>query len=182
MRRKGFLAALVVGVAALGVAAFAIGGSSVGFNHLSEDLIGYQEVPAISTAASARFTADVSQDGQSISWQLTYQDLEGTPTQSHIHFGQRSVNGGIAVFLCANPPIVPPPGTQLCPTTSPATIRGTFDADDVIGPASQGIGPGEYAELVRAIDAGKAYANLHSSKWPGGEIRAQLNETGNPHD
>jgi len=43
MRRKGFFAALIVGVAALAVAAFALaGGSGAGFNHLSEQLIGYQ--------------------------------------------------------------------------------------------------------------------------------------------
>jgi hypothetical protein len=35
---------------------------------------------------------------------------------------------------------------------------------------------------MNAIDAGKAYANIHSTIWPAGEIRAQLNETGNPHD
>ena len=47
---------------------------------------------------------------------------------------------------------------------------------DVIGPAGQGIKPGEYAELLRAIRAGATYANVHSSLYPSGEIRAQLNE------
>jgi hypothetical protein len=35
---------------------------------------------------------------------------------------------------------------------------------------------------MRAIDAGKTYANIHTVNEPGGEIRAQLNETGDPHD
>ena len=52
----------------------------------------------------------------------------------------------------------------------------------MIGPAAQGITTGEWDELMNAIDAGKAYANIHSNIWPAGEIRAQLNETGNPHD
>ena len=42
------------------------------------------------------------------------------------------------------------------------------------GPAGQGIAPGEYEELLRAIRAGATYANVHSTKYPGGEIRAQL--------
>jgi|EndMetStandDraft_7_1072992.scaffolds.fasta_scaffold122867_1 CHRD domain-containing protein len=190
MRRKGFFAALIVGVAALAVAAFALaGGSGAGFNHLSEQLIGYQEVPALSTTGHATFTADVSKDGQSVDWQLSYADLEGTVTQSHIHFGQRSVNGAIIVFLCSNLGNGPA-GTQACPA-APATISGTFDAGDVLcggcapapgNPFGQGIGAGEFEELIRAIDAGKTYANVHTTRWPGGEIRAQLNETGNPHD
>jgi hypothetical protein len=44
----------------------------------------------------------------------------------------------------------------------------------VIGPTGQGIAPGEYGELLRAIRSGVTYANVHSSKHPGGEIRAQL--------
>jgi CHRD domain len=92
-----------VGVAALALAAFALaGGSGAGFNHLTADLSGYQEVPAVSSGASATFGADVSKDGQSISWQLSYSGLEGTTQQAHIHFGQRGVNGGISVFLCTN--------------------------------------------------------------------------------
>jgi len=184
MRRKGFLAALVVGVAALGVAAFALAGGA-GFNHLSETLSGYQEVPAVSSVASATFTADVGKDGNSIEWELSYGGLEGTVQQSHIHFGQRAVNGGISVFLCTNVGNGPA-GTQACPQSG--TIGGTITAADVspnipatAAARTQGIDTGEFDELVRAIDAGKAYANLHSTKWPGGEIRAQLNE-GDPHN
>ena len=76
---------------------------------------------------------------------------------------------------------------QPCPP-SPATISGTITAADVspdipatLAARTQGIGTGQYAELVRAIDAGKTYANLHSVTWPGGEIRAQLNEA-DPHN
>jgi hypothetical protein len=175
------IATLVVGAAALGIAAFALaGGSGAGFNHLRATLSGYQEVPAVSSTGSAEFTADVGKNGSSISWRLRYGGLEGAVQQSHIHFGQRSVNGGISVFLCTNLGNGPA-GTQTCPQSG--TISGTITAADVspaipatAGARTQGIDTGEYAELVRAIAAGTAYANLHSAKWPGGEIRAQLNE------
>ena len=36
------------------------------------------------------------------------------------------------------------------------------------------LAPGEYGELLRAIRAGATYANVHSSKYTGGEIRAQI--------
>jgi len=52
----------------------------------------------------------------------------------------------------------------------------------VIGPAGQGIAAGEFAELLAAIRAGKTYANVHSAKFPGGEIRAQLGDRGGTRD
>jgi CHRD domain len=175
------LAALAVGVAALAVAAYALaGGSGPGFNHLSATLGGYQEVPAVSSTGTASFTADVATDGQSVDWQMSYANVEGNVTQSHIHFGQRSVNGGISVFLCTNLGNGPA-GTQACPGPHDGAISGTFGPADVIGPSAQGITAGQWDELMNAIDAGKAYANIHSTIWPGGEIRAQLNE-GDPHN
>ena len=44
----------------------------------------------------------------------------------------------------------------------------------MIGPLDQGIEAGAFAELVAAMRAGHTYANVHSSKWPGGEIRTQI--------
>ena len=186
MRRRGAVATLAVGVAALGIAAFALaGGSGAGFNHLTATMSGYQEVPAVSSTGTADFTADVSKDGSSIAWQLSYSGLEGDVQQSHIHFGQRSVTGGISVFFCTNLGNGPA-GTQPCPQEG--TISGTITAADVspnipatAGARTQGINTGEYVELVRAIAAGKTYANLHTTMWPGGEIRAQLNED-DPHN
>src|SRR5438034_3006121 len=182
MRRKGMFAALVVAAAALAVAAYALaGGSGPGFNHLSDTLSGYQETPSISSTGTADFTADVAKDGQSVDWHMSYSGLEGNVLQSHIHFGQRGVAGGISVFLCTNLGNGPA-GTQACPGPHEGTISGTFGPSDVIGPTAQGIAAGEWNELVQAIVAGKAYANIHSNLWPAGEIRAQLNETGDPHD
>ena len=186
MRRRGAIATLAVGVAALGIAAFALaGGSGTGFNHFKATMSSYQEVPSVSSTGTADFTADVSTDGSSIAWQLSYSGLEGAVQQSHIHFGQRSVNGGISVFLCTNLGNGPT-GTQACPQSG--TISGTINAADVspaiaatAGARTQGIDTGEYDELVRAIGAGKTYANLHTDRWPGGEIRAQLNED-DPHN
>ena len=64
-------------------------------------------------------------------------------------------------------------------------MSGTITPLEVIGPGSppavpplggQGIDPGQFEELVAAIRAGRAYANVHSAKFPGGEIRGQLND------
>jgi hypothetical protein len=131
---------------------------------VSAELIGYQEVPSLSTVARGRFRAWVDTVDDSIHWKLSYDGLEGTVTQSHVHFGQMSVNGGISFFLCSNP----------------ADLEGIITPDLVIGPTAtatspgQGIEPGAFSEIAAAIRDGVAYANVHSSKWPAGEIRGQL--------
>ena len=44
----------------------------------------------------------------------------------------------------------------------------------MIGPAAQGIDPGQFDELAAALRSGTTYVNVHSTKYPVGEIRAQL--------
>jgi hypothetical protein len=175
---------LAIGVAVLGVvvtATAAVAGDGAR-KHLRATLIGYEEVPAISTVGNGTFKAAISRTTDEIRYTLRYSALEppNNVTQAHIHFGQRSVNGGITVWLCGNPtagppPIAPPAGTQTCPP-GPATLTGTITPANVVGPASQGIAAGEFDELVRALRAGVTYANVHSSNWPGGEIRGQIGE------
>jgi len=138
------------------------------------DLEGFQEVPAISTVASGRFRAVVDTKANTITWKLNYEGLEGAVQQSHVHFGQLSVNGGISFFLCSNLAGNPgPAGTQACPE-GPAELTGVITPELVVGPAGNGIEAGAMAEIVAAIKNGTAYANVHSAKWPGGEIRGQL--------
>lgn len=168
MKKYLILAGVIV---ALGAGAFVIAQGF--FPSFQASLISYEEVPAVSSVGSAEFRADLSPYGNQVNWELTYRGLEGNITQSHIHFGQRGVNGGIVVFLCSNLGNGPA-GTQACPP-SPATIRGTFSSTDVgAGANAQGIAAGEFAELLRAMRAGTTYVNVHSTIWPGGEVRSQI--------
>jgi hypothetical protein len=136
------------------------------------DLEGFQEVPAISTVASGRFRAFVDSKASTITWKLSYEGLEGAVQQAHVHFGQMSVNGGVSFFLCSNLGNGPA-GTQTCPE-GPAELSGVITPDLVVGPSGTGIEAGAMAEIIAAIRNGTAYANVHSTKWPGGEIRGQL--------
>jgi len=130
-------------------------------------LQGFKEVPAISSTGRGEFTARIRGE-DAVDWELSYEGLEGTvTTAAHIHLGQKDVNGGVSVFFCGGTI------TPAC-TAGSGTFSGTFRAADVIGPTAQGIAPGEIAELIRAIRAGKTYANVHTNKHPGGEIRGQV--------
>ena len=167
-------AAAVIGVAGFTAAATA-GDHKRGFE---TDMVGYEEVPAVSPPGGGQVEAEISRDGSEIRYVLRYSHLEAAPTQAHIHFGDADTTGGISVWLCdsdLNPS--PRPTTPAC-TAPPATITGTLTPADVVGPTVQGIAPGEFEELVRAMRAGVTYANVHSTKFPTGEIRGQFDREG----
>jgi hypothetical protein len=163
---------VVLAATTTGSAAVA-GDNSHGDTTIREQLSGFQEDPlTLSTTGSGQFRAQIDTRKQEITYRLGYSSLEGTVTQAHIHFGGQAQSGGISVFLCSNLGNGPA-GTQACPA-APATITATIKPVDVIGPTGQGITAGQFDELVRAIRAGATYVNIHSTLYPGGEIRAQL--------
>jgi len=151
-------------------ASYADGGKK---NLNADALVGYQENPDISSGATGSFEVTIDDAAQALTYQLSYSGLEGTVQQAHIHFGKRAVNGGISVFLCTNLGNGPA-GTPACPQSG--TVSRTVGAAAVVGPVGQGISAGEFNELVAAMRAGASYANVHSTTWPGGEIRAQIND------
>lgn len=145
-----------------------------------------EEVPAVSSSARGWFKAWIDEANQTISYELSYEGLEGAPAQAHIHVGQRRVNGGISVFLCGNAPTVPAetvPQPPACPPP-PATITGELTPANIVGPVPQGIElpttANEFDELLRMVREGLTYANVHTSRFPGGEIRGQVLST-QPH-
>lgn len=160
---------------ALGVGSYAVA-SGEKSSVKADGLAGYQENPDISTTAAGSFEAQIDDAARTIDYTLTYADLEGTVQQAHVHFGKRALNGGISVWLCSNLASPPTPAdTPACPSPG-GTVSGTLEASDVVGPTGQGFEPGAFDELVAAIRAGNTYANVHSTKWPGGEIRGQIND------
>src|SRR2546425_12226928 len=98
----------------------------------------------------------------------------GTAVAAHIHFSARRVNGGGVAFLCGGG------GKPACPATE-GTVTGVIHAADIIGPLAQGIEPGAFEEFVAAIRAGFTYANVHSARWPNGEIRGQIRGEDDDH-
>jgi len=132
------------------------------------DLSGYEETPVtLSTPGHGAFKAMVSGDGASISYELSYGDLESAAFAAHIHLGMPATTGGVIAFLCGGG------GKPDCPPTG-GTVTGMIVAADVIGPAGQGIAAGEFEELLAAMRVGATYANVHTSTRPGGEIRGLI--------
>ena len=150
------------------------------------ELVGFNEVPSVSTAAHGTFYAVLNKDETELTYWLSFSGLTAPTSQSHIHFGQHHTTGAISVWLCEGSLQAPTASTPSCgPTGSTeGQVTGVLTSAEVIGPAAQGIGANEFAELVAAMRAGAAYANVHSvttvtppppgSQFPGGEIRGQI--------
>lgn len=128
-------------------------------------LDGYQEVPSISTEATGTFRATPITDG--LRYSLSYSGLSAPATAAHIHFAQAGVNGGVMIWLCGGG------GRPACPETG-GTVQGDIFAEHVVGPSGQGIPAGDLEQALRAMRAGVTYANVHSTAFPGGEIRGQI--------
>ena len=166
MRARNVVGSLVCAAASLSAALPAAAQT------LHATLESYQEVPAVSSAASGSFRPKIDRQTGTIQWELAYSDLEGSALQAHIHFGQHSVNGGISVFLCTNLGNGPA-NTPTCPSPS-ANLNGVITGASIVGPAGQGLSANEFDELVAAMRRGVTYVNVHSTTWTGGEIRGQI--------
>ena len=173
------------GLVALGLVALLLVGTAAIADEDGEitRLDGYYEVPAIATSGSATLRLRLDEENERIEWQLAWRDLEqgATPTQAHIHFGQRDVNGAIVVFFCTNvgnapaPPVAPTPA---CPSGRSAELEGVFTPAHVsaLAQTPQGIDRGSWDEFVDALVTGVTYANIHTARFPSGEVRGQIGE------
>jgi hypothetical protein len=139
-------------------------------------LIGTEETPAIFAAGHATFNAQIVDNDKQINFTLNYRDLTAPPLVAHVHFGQRNVAGGVSYFLCGGG------GKPACPATTSGKVTGTVVAANVVGPAAQGINPGDLAAIIQMMRAGLTYANMHTPAHPGGEIRGQLKPGQGPDD
>lgn len=159
-----------------GIAVLLATGSAFANDDFETQLRSFAEVPSVSSTASGRFKASVDRKSASISYELSYRDLQGEVRQAHIHLGQRGVNGQVMVFLCQTATNPDPTGlAPQCPQSG--KVEGLLQAANVgAAAAAQGIAAMEFEEMVDAIRAGVTYVNVHSSTFPGGELRGQLRE------
>jgi Cu/Zn superoxide dismutase len=108
-----------------------------------------QEVPKPKGSvarATGSFVATVATEGATgtVTWRLTFARLTGRAVAAHIHIARRGRPGPVAVALCG-------------PCRSGARGNATLPA-----------------AALAAIEAGRAYVNVHTARNAAGEIRGQL--------
>ena len=80
---------------------------------------------------------------------------------AHIHTGAANVHGPVRVTFFNTAQT-----SALSVTDKHILAQGTFTAANVSGIS--------FADLLAAIRGGNAYVNVHTTQFPGGEIRGQL--------
>lgn len=134
-------------------------------HHHRAHMSGKEEVPVRDTEAQGQTNFQVSPDGESISYKLIVANIENV-LQSHIHVAPAGSNGGIVVWLY---PSAPP--AQLIPGRSDGVLaEGVITESSLVGSlAGQPL-----SALLDAMRAGNTYVNVHTSQFPPGEVRGQI--------
>lgn len=108
-------------------------------------LSGASEVPANPSPATGQAVVQVDPRSYRVRWRVTYVGLTGPATMGHMHGpAAAGANAGVQV-----------PFTDV--TSQTITGEGQLT-------------PAQYADLA----AGLYYVNIHTARYPGGEIRGQL--------
>jgi hypothetical protein len=123
-------------------------------------LSGGEEVPPVDTAATgvASFTLEGE---QSIKYDVNVTGMDMV-TAAHIHNAPKGENGEVVVTLFK----ADSPTGQI----SGSLANGTITASNLEG-LMQGT---PFRDLVKALERGETYANVHTEKNPNGEIRGQI--------
>jgi glucose/arabinose dehydrogenase len=126
-------------------------------------LKGNEEVPIVMATSGAIATFVLNPDG-TLSFELRATAPIQNALQAHIHLGGRRQNGPLVAFLY---------GLTAGENFQAGDVigSGTLDDSDII--ARPGFTP-TVSNLVQRLRQGRAYANLHTSAHPGGEVRGQI--------
>jgi len=144
-RRHAFRFTLAAAAAVILVSGCSMLPSQSNLLAFTTQLRGANEVPAVASSGSGKVDAVLNKDTNLLRWQLSYEGLSGPATAGHFH-GPAPVGANAGVALPFTGPI-----------TSPMSGQATLT-------------PAQAADLM----AGKWYANIHTAKFPGGEIRGQM--------
>lgn len=129
-----------------------------GFNFRAH-LSGGQEVPASDTRATGEAIFNLSKDGSSLHFKLIVSNIDSVRA-SHIHFAAAGSNGGVVAALFPGPFLEEQDGIL---------SEGVITDDDVVGAFA-----GDLDALMAEMRNGNTYVNVHTNRYPGGEVRGQI--------
>ena len=105
-----------------------------------------QEVPPADSTATGSAEVQFNANTNKVTWKVMFNGLTGPATAGHIH-GPAPVGANAGVVI---------------------PFAGNLNAQPVMGEMT--VTPAQYADMA----AGLYYVNIHTDRFPGGEIRGQL--------
>jgi hypothetical protein len=156
----------VVAISVLAIAAsgFAVIVSNTAFaqqQHFTAKLSAANEVPPITSQASGIATFDVNAAGTQMKYTLNVTNINQV-IAAHIHSGSSTANGPIVVNL-----FIPSKATGKVDGT---LAQSSINSTSLIGPLKGK----QMTDLVKLINGGQAYVNVHTTQNPPGEVRGQI--------
>jgi len=156
MRRLGYaLIALVTIVCSASIGYSAEKGS------FTAKLSGGEAVPRVTSQSTGKAEFTLSKDGKELTYKLTVADIENV-TAAHIHLGKKGKEGPPLAGLFAGP--------KKDGKFSGVLAEGVLTEKDLLG----SVKGKPLTELVKLIKSGSTYVNVHTDKYPGGEVRGQI--------
>ena len=156
----------VVAISLLAIAGsgFAVISSNTAFaqqQHFTAKLSGANEVPSITSAASGMAAFDLNAAGTQMKYTLNVTNINHV-IAAHIHMGSSTANGPIVVNL-----FIPSKATGKVDGT---LAQSSINSTSLIGPLKGK----QMTDLLKLINGGQAYVNVHTTQNPPGEVRGQM--------
>lgn len=157
----------VIAIAAIGILSVLFVGTSSVTNQIvagqahevfKAKLAGTEEVPPNESPAGGSAWVKINNDD--IEYEVNVTDIDKV-NAAHIHLGEKGKNGPVILTLYKDDP------TEL---KTGKLAEANLTASNLEGPMKGKTG----ADLVKAIQDGTTYVNVHSTDFPDGEIRGQL--------
>lgn len=115
--------------------------------NLHANLTGASEVPPTPSKGIGTVDANLDTNARTLTWEVTYSGLSGKATAAHFH--------GPAAKGKNAPPVLPIKGALASPIRGKAKLT---------------------AKQMKNLQNGLWYFNIHTAKYPKGEIRGQLTQ------
>jgi hypothetical protein len=134
----------VLAASAVGLALLAVPAMAATMK-FTADLEAASETPPATSSGTGAAKVSFDTVTKKLTWTVTYKKLTGKATAAHFH--------GPAAVGAKAPPVVPITGKLTSPIKGSATLTDAQAAD---------------------LEAGMWYFNVHTAKYPDGEIRGQV--------